>query len=517
MWRLPFRPEGYKGAVEPHLTKVGNALDKALAQAQKDLTYDTLKLARPYRKALSAMLVEFAEDLHCGIGIWRSLEQYNQRFFGTPLPFILEAGAAPPPVEISPARLQNFLWVVYSQFLTDLLPRPDHTDLIRLAGVAAEVLQDRFAVLPQDSGIKQFLGTPDHYGWEVKRKLIWLGTKSYLFRVFFQRYVDEQDEKFSDISITDDFLCQECTEWSGLGALDILAGVLDLTPERRADLLSWSERHNAIFKVLSGNNERIEVLNLINDEEYRVRMNLERNPFTRGSIVYGSLVPWDGEWYWSGEQQRFDPMDAATINQLKQNFRMQPTIFYRYSPEDLKKARKLVRQQYEEFVARHGKDWVAFPDGLAMAADWQKSAEEKIASLPARERKQFLKKHGSKRPSPPMNLPRDLLESNNGIGVYFNSGEGMEIIEDFHDIISGLRKKGEGLTSEEEAAIRGWIWSRSVSPGFVRRLAEEYGSESIEVAFLLRRHDEPYTLEYLLRRYKGWFFRPRYPTLTIVQ
>ncbi len=516
MSRLPFRPEGYSGSLEKHLPQIQNAVVKSLTKTQKELTHDTLKLEKPLLKTLAAVLVEFAEDLHCGIGIWHSLERSNRKFFGTPLPFVLEAGAPLPADAISPARMQHFLWVLYPQLIPNIVLSPDHIDLLRLAKGAAVVLQERFADAPEDSGVKQFLGLPNDYGWEVKQKLIWLGTQSYLFRTFFKRYVEEQDTKVSEIAVTDDFLCQECTRWSGLGVLDILAGVLDLPGERRADLLSWSERHNAVYKVLSGDKERIEVRNIINDARYRVHLNLGRNPFTRGSFVYGSLVPWGGEWYWSGEQRILGQLDAAAIDQLKQSYRKQPSIFYRYSPEDLKKARELVRGQYEEFVARHGKDWVVFPDGLAMAADWQKAAQEKIASLPPAERKKFMDKHGLKKHFPEMNLPPELLESKHGMGVYFNPDEGMEIFEDFNDILAALKKKGVSLTPDEGEAIRQWVWSESISPGFVRRVAEEYGSESIRAAFLLANHDEHFALEYLLRRYKGTFYRPRYPTLTIV-
>jgi len=517
MSKLLFRPKGYAGSVEPHLPKVQNAIAKALTLAQKGLSHDTLRLDRPSLEALAAMLTEFAEDLHCEIGIWRSLERSNTEFFGTPLPFRFEPGTAFPQDAISPTRLQHFLWVIYPQFIPDLLLRPDHTDLVRLAQVAAEVLQEQFADLPKHSGVKHFLQAPNKYGWEVKRKLVWLGTGSYYLRAFCQRYLGEQNAEVSDIGVIDDFLCQQCTEWDGLGALEVLASVLDLSPERRADLLSWSERHNTLFKVLSGNKEMIQVLNLINDVKYRVRLNLERNAFARGTFVFGSLVPWDGEWYWSGVQKSIDRLDAAAIEQVKQHYRMQPTIYYRYSPEDLKKAREMVRKQYEEFVASHSNDWVVYPDGLMMAADWQKSAKAKIAALPENERQRFLEKHGLKAASPEMNIPRDLLESKNGIGVYFNPNEGMEIMPDFNDVLSGLKKKGRGLMAAEELAIRGWVKSQSLSPGFVRRLAKERGSESIAAAFLLEKQKEDYVLEYLLRRYKGRFYRPRYPTLTIVK
>src|SRR4051794_13145196 len=326
MSKLQFRPVGFEGSVEDYLPGIQTALVRTLIRTQKDLTHDTLKLARPHLKTLAAILVEFAEDLHCGIGIWRSLEQYHREFFGTRLPLIPEVEADRPPEEISPLRVRHLLWILYPRMIPDLIIAPEHVDLLRVADAVAGSLRERFADLPRDSGVRHFLGTPDDYGWEVKRKLIWLGTRSYLFRTFFERYVEEQEAKPSEIAIIDDFLCQQCTEWSGLGALEILASVLDLPPERRTDLLSWSERHNAVYEVLSGTKERIEVLNVINDRKYRVRMSLDRNPFPRGSFVQGSLIPWGGEWYWSGKQKTFDRLDAATIARLRRDYRMLPAI-----------------------------------------------------------------------------------------------------------------------------------------------------------------------------------------------
>jgi uncharacterized protein DUF3843 len=511
-----FRPEGYTGAIEAYLPEIQNATVKALAQAQKRLSHETLRLDRPNLNTLAAILVEFAEDLHCEIGIWRCVERFNTEFFGTPLPFVAVPIDLFPVEVISAPRLQHFLWVLYPQLISDLILSPNHADLVRMARVAAEVLRERFASLPRDSGVKRFLASPDNEGWEVKRKLVWLGTKSYLFRVICQTYVKQQASKLSKIAVIDDFLCQECTEWAGLGPLEVLAGVLDLPPERRADLLSWSERHNAVFEVLSGNDENVDVLNLINDVNYRVRMNLTRSPFARGDFIYGSLVPWDGDWCWSGEQRTFDRLDAAAIEQLKQNYRNLPMIYYRYCPEDLKKAREIAQRQHDEFVASHGTDWVVYPDGLTMAADWQKSARAKIAALPEDERKRLVAKHGLKIASPEMNLPRDLLESKNGIGVYFNPNEGMEILPDFDDILAGLKRKGQELTASEETAIRAWMRSPAISPGFVRRMAEQHGSESIAAAFLLENTKAEYVLEYLLRRYKGRFHRPRYPAIRLV-
>jgi hypothetical protein len=128
----------------------------------------------------------------------------------------------------------------------------------------------------------------------------------------------------------------------------------------------------------------------------------------------------------------------------------------------------------------------------------------------------MMEKYDMKTPSPQMSIPQELLESQDGIGVYFNQAEGQEIIEDFNDILSGLRKNGVDLEPDEEEAIREWVMSKSISPGFVHRLAEEYGRESIEAAFMVGGHRWVHAVEYLLRRYKGRFYRTRYPTLTIV-
>jgi hypothetical protein len=57
-----------------------------------------------------------------------------------------------------------------------------------------------------------------------------------MFRTMFSRYIDEEADGKADIGHTDDFICQECTRWSGLGVIDILAGTLDISDDDRRDL-----------------------------------------------------------------------------------------------------------------------------------------------------------------------------------------------------------------------------------------------------------------------------------------
>ena len=149
-------------------------------------------------------------------------------------------------------------------------------DIQDLTETVQRLLNDRYASLPQDSGVKAFLETSNDYGWDIKRKLVWLGSKSYLFRVFYHQYMLEECGGESQIGYMDDFVCQQCTPWSGLGVIDILAGVLYLDDDNdRKDLRSWYERHAAPYKVLSANSKVLKVLNTINNQEYLVRINLK--------------------------------------------------------------------------------------------------------------------------------------------------------------------------------------------------------------------------------------------------
>jgi len=114
-------------------------------------------------------------------------------------------------------------------------------------------------------------------------------------------------------------------------------------------------------------------------------------------------------------------------------------------------------------------------------------------------------------------LPTDLLESDNGVGLYFNPNEGQEIMRDFYDIINGFKKKGVNLDEDEMDVIRGFISSTVISPHFVKKLVEEYGDESISAVFLIPDYYKEHYLEYLLRKYKGDFYRNRYPTISFVK
>ena len=512
------RPNGYEGQGDSHLPRIVRQLRRALAEMQRGFSHDSLRLDANTLGQLAAILVDFAEDLSNGTGIWEAYERYNTDFFGAALPLTSGECDGGSGTGLHPDRFRHFLWGLYPMLLGGLTLAPTHQDLQRVANASSDFLSEAFSGVPRDSGVKAFLQTPNPRGWDVKRKLVWLGTHSFMFRLPFARNMEEQTPGGSDIAHTDDFVCQECTRWSGLGAIDVLAAALDISADDRTDLRSWYERHAAFYRFVSVSSETLQAVNLVSDQPYRIRIDMRGHPFRCGQVVFGSLVPWRGEWYWSGEQRLLGHASKVDVDDLKRKMKRQsPAIVCRYSKEYEALVRQRMAALHEQMLTFHGgQDLVVYPDGLSMAADWQKELRCQWESRPQQEVETVVRKHGLKEGRPEMKIPEDLLEEKDGLGVFLSPDEGKEIMTHFTTLVAGLRKKGRGLTEDEEKAIRGFFDSSAISPRFVRRVLEEYGDESAKAAFLLRGELPRYWLDWLLRSHKGHFYRKRYPSLSVV-
>jgi len=510
------RPQRGFGRSERFLAKLAEDLTRFLTKAQRSLTSETLHLSGRQRETLASLLVECAEDLSHDIGIWRGLEAYHRDFFGTPLPCVLPPEETMDAAPITPERMQFLLWILYAELEPGLILAPNHQDLQRLARGMAELLSARFARVRYDSGVKSFLATPNRYGWDVKRKLVWLGQHSYLFRLPCAAYIQDHGGT-ADIPTLDDFLCQETTHWSGLGVIDILAATLDITDSQRRDLRSWYERHMAYFRVVSLREPFMDVVNLLNEQPYTIHVGTLDDQFQRDDVVFGGLVPWDGVWYWSGVQQRYAHVTDEAIQQIKRDFPLQASqVVYRYCDALAAKARELIGKHSRQFLDYYGTDLVTYPDGKTMAEDLQKFLQYQFASAPKEEVEAFLKRHHLSAPSPQVEWSPELLACDDGIGVYFNPEEGQEMMTGFDDVLRGLQKRGSDVKEDESEGIRQFLYSDAISPPFVGKLVQEYGDASIAAAFLIPQDSDKYYLEYLLRRYKGHFYRKRYPSLSIV-
>lgn len=206
------RPKDFYGEGDEYLNDLFMKLQLTFQNAQESLNYSTLRLPPKKLKIMIAALVEFAEDLHNDIGIWKSYERYNNDFFGKSLPLTPESDEDGNKKSINNSRVHHFLWGIYSLLISDLILSPTHHDLFHLASDITKLLQEEIQYIPKSSGVKDFLFQRDVYGWDIKKKLIWLGKHSYLFRLCFHNYIKEKNvKKEKEIQLTDDFICQETT------------------------------------------------------------------------------------------------------------------------------------------------------------------------------------------------------------------------------------------------------------------------------------------------------------------
>ena len=100
------------------------------------------------------------------------------------------------------------------------------------------------------------------------------------------------------------------------------------------------------------------------------------------------------------------------------------TIAYRYCKQRARKARETVDRHYREFVEYHGDDLVIYPDGLSMAADTQNLYRLHNEAMPDEVLAEQKAKHGLLSTAPEMPYPPELIEGEDGVGVYFNAGAG---------------------------------------------------------------------------------------------
>ncbi len=483
--------------------------------AQRRMAFDTLRCETRVVAELAEMLVDMAEDLHCEIGLWAAYEQYNLEVFGTELPMTLRDTGVPLRA-IHPDRFCHFLWVMYPLLIEGLVLSPNHQDLRLIAAACSDFLSAAFSKIPKTSVHNEFLRTPNNRGWDVKRKLVWLGTNSYLFRRMFNQYMAKEGAALTDISHTDDFICMEWTQWSGMAAINILARVLDLSSDDFKDLTNWYERHAAYYRIITAGNAVLQARNLINDQRYTIRMDKE-NPFRDGMIVFGSLVPWRGEWYWSGQQQSFGESDRMDVAELKQVMKTKSSgIVCRYDLAYRELVIQRMAKVHEESLKYFGSDLISFPDGLAMASAFEKELQSQWDSKPQDQVQDAIIRHELQDGRPAMKLPPELVNHANGIGVFLNPVEGKEFMTNFVSLLSALEQPDGDFTEDQELTVRGFLTSGGISPDFVKRVLSEYSDQAVRKVFILNGEVPPYWLEYMLRRFKGKYFRQRYPGLAVV-
>lgn len=509
------RPLGYAEDEVQILGKIAHALFNILRETQAAFMFRTLALSKPKLEELATVLVEFAEDVINGLGIWTSLEEYNRAFFKNALPFSQPDDTYIDPKTITRERIHYFLWNMYSEFFPGLTLSPGHADLDVLVESVFQFFNkhDR-GDFPRVSSIKAFFHQPIDYGWEVKQKLLWLGRHTYLFRLCYANYLATHGNR-PENPIADDFVCQHASYWSGLTVPDILAAVLKLPNDQHDELRSWHLRHYAYYRIEKIEGPILQARNTVCDKVYTIRTGMQREKYKLGHSYLGNLVPWKGQWYWSGGQYDLGTLAQDVASELREKLlRKTPQITYRYCNSLLQKARKNIQLHYQDFVKVHGDDLAVFPNSNTAAAAMQKYYRGEYRVQPPIQSTEEGPEHLLERSGSKLSYSSVLLNAKGGIGVFFNQHEGLEVMHEFNTLCQGLGRRGIDMMEHQKKAIRAFIESPAISPRFVEKLIKKYGTESITKVYGYIENKNPNCMPYILRRYKGHFFRTRYPTLS---
>src|SRR5712691_4213117 len=112
---LSARLPGFTGRGDKYLGGIAQELRRVLWRTQNDFAQAACRLPDIAWSEVAVLLVEWAEDIHNDLGLWRTVEDHQRRCYGTPLPFIggpFDAG----PEGFDPRRIQHFLWNLWPCF-----------------------------------------------------------------------------------------------------------------------------------------------------------------------------------------------------------------------------------------------------------------------------------------------------------------------------------------------------------------------------------------------------------------
>ena len=118
------RPPGAPGKADRYLPDIAQDLRWLLEKSQRGFANHSVVWPEASLSELAAVLVEFGEDLHADSGLWRSLEDYNREFFGTPFPLAVGDSPADLLKGFDPRRIQHLIWTLWMEMDSEVAPAP---------------------------------------------------------------------------------------------------------------------------------------------------------------------------------------------------------------------------------------------------------------------------------------------------------------------------------------------------------------------------------------------------------
>jgi hypothetical protein len=510
MSRFIHRPEGFSGKGDWELRSTARKVREAILNAQKNYQRESLIFEKQWPTVLAELLTEFAEDLHNDIGIWKVYEEHNQGLFGEPLPLTRQADGAALPQGLCKARVHHFLWGIYTGIVPELALSPSHPDLLALVEAVLPPLEHGFSRTSKDSGVKQFFGEPVSEAWQVKKTLLWLGKGSYFFRMFCDVYLaenvpDKDDPQFDAnlIKATDTFLRKGRTAWSGLGCIEVLSGIMDLSESERADLLAWGDVDSHYFYIHTIGQRHVDAKELFSEKEYRIEIDFPKNPFKTKTLARGVIYAWKGDWRWSGNQDIYSNIDEDKLKEIHDSIlEKNPSLAQGKDPECEQNARDSLKRLCETCQSRNGGSFTVFPSGEA-CSDFLKEAilnHNKDLSCEEQETLQtVLKALGLH------DAGVDAIGSLEGeVAASFSPEKLICMVPKFTAVREAIESSAESWTPEHAESLFMFVANPNITEKLIHQACESHGMENVKRTFHLEECQSAQWLDMLLIRLKKY-------------
>jgi len=521
-WYLQKKPFDDFSLHDKYYFDLTNELAAYWQKLQDSFLYQTLKLEPKSIGEASWILVSYFEDILNNIGIWVALSTKHLELYQSTVPLLDCPNDLFSGKQIREPEIKYLIWNYYLEEIPELIMNIcSHKDLSLLARAIYEFLDAKKKEAPREDRIHQFLNQSNKECFIVKRKLIWFGTASYLFLKPYQSYMAKQDKNADMIDMTDEFILRECTKLSGFSPLDVLAEVIGLKAKEKKELLFWRDKHLSIYKLKDKTKQLFIFTNLLNNQDYQVpkNENVSNEPFQIGVVFHGSFVYWHNFWHWSANAKVLGKIPQQEIDSLKQKIMTKtPRIIYRFDKKLLKQAQISLQRQYKEFVDYFGDTLVHYDDGYKMAEEFQnylvQHSANRAKEIAKEEFEMFKKKYNWTKNRPKITLPNDLLESKD-VSLFMSRADGTNFFQGLTAFVKSIRKKGKSLTEDDHTIIFNCITSSSIGPEVFYKIRETCPLDSIADTFKLGKLENR-KLEFLLRCYKGKYYKEIYPNVSLL-
>jgi hypothetical protein len=360
----------------------------------------------------------------------------------------------------------------------------------------------------------------------LKAELVAFGKSQRFARQFRSAYTDqfataEPRDQGDYINFLDRFMLEHETREGQTIVEMFVASRPDLPDAERAMLLSWRGVVEGIFEVERHDRDAAIMTNLVDELTYRVRSNKGPQLLKQLApelILCARVVPVGGDWLLSGaltatppEGRREMYRTAATVA------RTCPAAVFR-NPDKVALGWQVHHTARENFIDLFGAD-ITIVVGHEIADRMDDFWNHHNTQILAARNEAPGDTPGDEQPPPvpAMSIPSELAQAES-VGIMFDEVDGLTFLPDYQLLQDAFADPALLADRRYRETVSGYLKSQTISPGVLRRLAEQDPDRAGKVfARLLGKPRFTWQRdgETLLRRYKARYFnRTPLPCIT---